>query len=177
MEEIEYQEVQKVRNIWIWGLFALLSIIFFCSFFEQIILQRPSGDVISPNWSLAIMGLFPFSILFFILSIKLAIKINKIGISFRFSPFHLRYKELNWSEIDKIYMRKYNPISEFGGWGIRTLSFRKNIAYNISGNTGLQIELKNGKRILLGTQNGDELEQVIDKYNQNLFSKEKNKLS
>jgi hypothetical protein len=177
MDDLEYHEVQKVRNVWIWLLFALLSIVFLCSFFDQIILQRSIGSNLSPNWSLAVMGLFPFSVLFLILYIKLTIKINYIGIFFRFSPFHLHFKELKWNEIDKIYIRKYNPISEYGGWGIRTLSFKKNIAYNISGNTGLQIELKNGKKILLGTQNEDELEQVINKYNLNLFSKEKNKLS
>jgi len=37
------------------------------------------------------------------------------------------------------------------------------VAYNISGNMGLQLELKNGKKILLGTRKPTELEDVLKK--------------
>lgn len=174
MEEILYQEVQKVRNKWIWALFALLAIVFFCSFFEQIILKRPIGPNPAPDWALGIMGLIPFCILFLILSIKLTIKISNDGISFQFSPFHQHPRNIKWKEIDKLYIRSYNPISEYGGWGIRNLSFRKNIAYNISGYIGLQIELKSGKKILLGTQNQEELEQFITEINHSTYNKTNN---
>ena len=50
---------------------------------------------------------------------------------------------------------------EYGGWGIRTISLKKNIAYTISGDKGLQIELKDGKKILLGTQNPEEVEKIV----------------
>lgn len=54
-------------------------------------------------------------------------------------------------------MRLYRPIKEFGGWGMRTAFNGKNgKAYNVSGNVGIQLELKNGSKTLLGTQKGKE---------------------
>ncbi len=165
MEEIIYNEIQKVNNKWIWILLALLSIIFISAFSEQIILSQSVGNNTAPDWSIGFFGLIPLIMLFLIMSIKFQTLINKEGIQFKFSPFHQKFRKIKWSEIDKFYIRKYNPISEYGGWGIRTLSFKKNIAYNITGNIGLQIELKSGKKILLGTQKNDELEQIISEIN------------
>jgi hypothetical protein len=45
--------------------------------------------------------------------------------------------------------------------------FRNNIVYSISGNQGLQIELKNKKKILFGTQNHEELNKIIENYKKN----------
>jgi hypothetical protein len=57
--------------------------------------------------------------------------------------------------------RTYRPILEYGGWGIRYSPFGKGWAYNISGNQGVQLELMNGKRILIGSQRAEELARTI----------------
>jgi len=54
----------------------------------------------------------------------------------------------------------YSPISDYGGWGIRYGSIGK--AYNVSGNRGVQLELLNGERILIGSQKPEELAAAID---------------
>jgi len=160
MNTIYYSEVQKVSNKWIWLLFATMSVIFICSFSEQIIYRHPIGSFTTPDWALALIGLIPLLILYFINTIKLVFQINEEGISYRFYPFHASFKLIKWEEIATISIRKYNAIMEYGGWGIRTFSFRKNIAYSISGSFGLQIELKKGKKILIGTQNPEELKKL-----------------
>ena len=81
------------------------------------------------------------------------------GIYFRFTPLHLNWHRISKDEIEKIYIRKYSPIREFGGWGIRGLGDKR--AYNTSGNMGLQLELKNGKRILFGTHKPEEWAKAI----------------
>ena len=53
------------------------------------------------------------------------------------------------------------PISEYLGWGIRAGSNGK--AYNVKGNIGLQLVLKNDKRVLFGTQQPNELQKAIDR--------------
>ena len=45
----------------------------------------------------------------------------------------------------------YSPLREYGGWGIRYGWNGK--AYNVSGNQGIQLELSEGRRVLIGTQN------------------------
>lgn len=53
----------------------------------------------------------------------------------------------------------YNPIGDWGGWGIRYNS--RGRAYNMYGNEGVEVTLKNGKVILFGTQRPDELYNAI----------------
>ena len=93
--------------------------------------------------------------------IKFTTRIDNEGIYYQFYPFHLREKKISWDEIDTIYVRKYKPIIEYGGWGIRIKPFKKDIAYNIWGNWGLQIEKSDGKRILLGTQRPEDIKRAI----------------
>ncbi|MBK7477116.1 MAG: hypothetical protein IPI11_14350 [Haliscomenobacter sp.] len=95
---------------------------------------------------------------FFLLSIKLATSITREGILIRFSPFVKRF--IPWEEVEKAYVRTYRPILEYGGWGIR-FGAGGSRAYNISGNQGLQLVLKNGKKILVGTQKTESLALVL----------------
>ena len=67
----------------------------------------------------------------------------------RFFPFHFREKHFAWEDISKAYVRRYSPLWEYGGWGIK-YGFQGK-AYNVSGNEGIQLELKSGKRVLIGT--------------------------
>lgn len=102
-----------------------------------------------------------------ILSIKLKTRIDEYGIKFRFFPFHFSNKSINWNEIKKVYVRKYNPILEYGGWGLkggRLWNKSKGVAYNVKGDIGIQLELKNGKKILIGTQKGSDVERILQTY-------------
>jgi len=66
-----------------------------------------------------------------------------------------------FNKIKDYKIRVYRPIIDYGGWGISFSKFGK--AYTISGKIGLHIELSNGKKILIGTQNPDALLQTLDK--------------
>jgi hypothetical protein len=57
--------------------------------------------------------------------------------------------------------RTYRPILEYGGWGIRYSPFGQGCAYNVSGNRGVQLELADGQRILIGSQRAEELARAI----------------
>lgn len=87
---------------------------------------------------------------------------NSSGITYRFFPFHLKKRTILWSEVNSAYVREYKPVLEYGGWGIRGVFGKNGRAYNVSGNIGLQLELKNGEKILLGTRKKEELEKVIE---------------
>lgn len=102
--------------------------------------------------------------------IKLITKIDENGIYYQFFPFHLSEKHIRWSEIQTANVRQYNPIQEYGGWGLKSGFRRKHgKAVNISGDIGIQLQLKNSKKILIGTQKKGEALKVLDTY--------KNKLS
>jgi hypothetical protein len=103
----------------------------------------------------------------FIFFFKLKTRIDEIGIHYQFSPFHLKMKLIKWEEITKTQVRSYDPISEYGGWGIKGGSFwnkEKGKCVNISGDIGIQVEFKNGKQLLIGTQKKEEATNVLMTY-------------
>ncbi len=63
--------------------------------------------------------------------------------------------------------RKYRPLVEYGGWGVRC--GRKGRAYNVKGNLGVQLTLTNGESILIGSQKPDELLEAIRKNSPDLM--------
>ncbi|MHC4643443.1 MAG: hypothetical protein ACYS32_17515, partial [Planctomycetota bacterium] len=60
------------------------------------------------------------------------------------------------------YPRTYKPILEYGGWGIRCSFTGKGKAYNVSGNKGVQLVFTNGKKLLIGSQQPDDLAAAIE---------------
>ena len=109
------------------------------------------------------------------LFLKLRTRIDEKGISFKFTPFHFKSILIHWKEVDKAYLRKYNAISEYGGWGIKGgIPWVKGNgrAYNVKGNIGLQLELRNGKRILIGTQKENEIGAVLKTYSSKIMTNE-----
>ena len=94
------------------------------------------------------------------LLIRLHTTIDSEGIQITFIPFAYKKKWL-WNEMDEVYVRKY-AITDFGGWGYRISG--EGTAYNTKGNIGIQMVLKNGKRILIGTQYPDDVKGILDLY-------------
>jgi hypothetical protein len=92
---------------------------------------------------------------------KLETAISDEGISYRFFPFHKRKKTITWSDIEKAYVRKYKPIAEYGGWGLRLGFFGSGKAVNVSGNMGLQLIFRNGKKLLIGTKRSNEVQLIL----------------
>jgi hypothetical protein len=99
------------------------------------------------------------TILFFYLKLETLIK--KDGIYVRFFPFQISFRHFTWAMLKKIYIRKYRPILEYGGWGLRLQLFRKGKAYTVSGNKGLQLEFVNNKKLLIGTKKAEELTEIL----------------
>ncbi len=90
-------------------------------------------------------------------------EITEDEIRLKYPPFINKPKVIPYSEIKTIQVRKYDPLGEYGGWGLRYgwTNSKKNRAYNIKGDIGLQLELNDGMRILIGTQKPDELRNLI----------------
>jgi len=160
-----FKEKQKIRSIWILlTITGLLTTgIFGIGIYQQIFHghkfgSHPMSDVgLILTFSLVLLlciGLF----LLFRLS-NLRVVIDKIGIEYRFLPFHTRPHLIYWNMIEKYEVIKYDAVKEYGGWGIKN---RKNgKAYTVSGDKGLLIYLKTGNRILLGTQKELELKNFL----------------
>ena len=147
-----YEEEQPFDQVWLWALMGLELLIILITFFV-------SGQ---PLWAGAV-GFLAITLSMALLSaVRLRTRIDGDGVHYRFTPFHFKWQMIPWEDIDQIYVRKYSPILEYGGWGIRY--GRKGRAYNIRGNMGLQIVRKNGKRILIGTRRPEEAANALSRH-------------
>tara|TARA_R110001592_G_scaffold52658_11_gene161514 strand:- start:1588 stop:2088 length:501 start_codon:yes stop_codon:yes gene_type:complete len=102
-----------------------------------------------------------------IFALKLETKIDEKGIHYQFFPFHFSLKTISWSELKTAKVRTYSPIGEYGGWGFRSgflWNKSKGKAINVAGDIGFQLEFKNGKKLLIGTQKKAEAESVLETY-------------
>ena len=125
-----------------------------------------SSDTTALIILIAAVGLTLFCAVFVLFILTLKTKIDDQGVHVHFFPFKRSPRLIPWIEIAQIYTRQYSPIGEYGGWGYRIrLGKAKSTAYNVKGRTGIQIELTNGKKILIGTQKQTEAESVINYYN------------
>lgn len=91
--------------------------------------------------------------MFMFIRLKTVIDNEKIQISF----FPFTRKNVKWDDIESVKIVDYGFV---GGWGIR-LGTKYGTVYNIKGSKGLAIELKNGKKFLIGTQKEKELNNII----------------
>jgi len=153
-----FSEKQRFTQWWLWTiLIAVLATPVI------ITLNDPKlGYKAHTASDIAIGASVPVLVLVLFLVLQLRTRVDESGVYYRFVPIHFQVLRIGWEEIDRIFIRQYRPLAEYGGWGIRLGIGGKGKAYNVKGNMGLQIVLKTGKRILIGTQNPDELQQFLD---------------
>jgi len=155
-----FEEKQRMNQWFIWVVLLIINGITAVSVYVQIIEKQPVGNNPISDVGLIILAVFMVAFTVFILSVRLETRIFEDHIAFRLSPFHLKARRIERDQLKIIDVRKYKPILEYGGWGLRGMG--KNVAYNISGNQGIQLELHNGKRILLGTRQPDAARAALD---------------
>ena len=79
------------------------------------------------------------------------------AVAIRYAPLFER--TIARYEIAVVELRRYGPIREFGGWGIR--GFGGRIAYNVRGNEGVELTLTDGRQVLIGSGRAEELAGAI----------------
>lgn len=163
---ILFEETQRFKQWWLWLILIFIPGTNLVIAVKQIGFGQLVGNNPMSNTGVLIGFVVSLLLILLFIFIKLETKITNEGISVRFFPFHLNYKFYKWEDIKYSYVRKYSPLLEYGGWGIRH-SFTRGKAYNISGNMGIQIEFNNDKKILIGTNQPEKVKMVlnsIDKY-------------
>jgi hypothetical protein len=155
-----FNEIQRFRQPWVWFLVGGIACIAWYSFIRQVIFGDPFGSNPASDAGVIII-LVIFGIIFpvWFLIMRLEIQVTSSSLRFRMFPLHMNWREVPFGTIDGVVAVVYRPIREYGGWGIRF--GRKGIAYNVSGDRGVQVTLKSGKSFLLGSRRPEELGRVL----------------
>lgn len=159
--KVLFSEKQKFTQWWLWLIIIGVDVAFLISVYKQAFASESSSDQTMMTSALIIASIVLFLVTVLFLTARLDTKIDKTGIHVRFYPIRISYKFFPWKSIEKMEIRKYKPLLEYGGWGIR---YGNGKALNISGNMGLQIVFTTKKKLLIGTRKPDELEKVINTY-------------
>jgi hypothetical protein len=142
------------QSFWTWWLIVLFVVIMYVQVQP---IYESNWNVDDPDYiGLAIL----FAVLIFFILVRLNTTINEQGICIRFIPF-VRKKTWLWEQIEDVYIKEY-AISDYGGWGYRI--GKNGVAYNTKGKYGLQLLLKDGSKVMIGTQNQEEVQHVVDTF-------------
>lgn len=164
--EILFAEKQKFRQWWLWVILLAVNGLLLFGVFKQVIGGQQFGDNPMSNTGLLFTAGLTLLLTILFINFRLETQIRKEGIYVKFFPFHLSFRQYTWNKISKSFVRKYNPISEYGGWGLRLGLFGKGRAFNVSGDKGLQLEFSDNKSLLIGTNKPDELTETLKKIGQ-----------
>ncbi|WP_047415790.1 hypothetical protein [Cellulophaga sp. Hel_I_12] len=157
--KILFSEQQKFTQWWLWLLLiAPIVIIAYTLIPPTIDVPNPKNSSfhLDPSNDIWISLVIMLLVLLLFLVMRLNTTIDQVAITVRFFPFFK--KSWEWSEIQSANVVTYR----FVGYGIR-ISGSYGMVYNVKGNKGLAIRLKNGQKYLVGTQNPEAMQQILNK--------------
>lgn len=147
----ETQELRGSRAVYfVVGVFGLVIGVL-------LITMMSIGRIIWP--AIGIVALAAIIVVALVLTSKMTTVIDASGVHVRYFPY-LR-KTFALDDIVACVARNYDPM-EYGGWGVRGWPDRYGWAYIVRGNRGVEIEFKNGHRLMLGSQRAEELARAIE---------------
>jgi len=158
-----YREQQRFSLLLRWFVYISMALAALLSIMS--VSQTASGQA-SPNILEILIGILvgvgvPIAVAALFVSMRFETKVRSDGLYVRYYPFHIHFRKFSADDLSECYARQYKPIREYGGWGIRCGLFGKGKAYNVTGNMGVQLVFKNGKRLLIGSQKADKLGEAI----------------
>lgn len=97
-----YREVQRFRQWWLWAVLA-----------GSAVFTLALGPV---SWiGFVVVGVVSA----FVYSLRLETEVRDDGIYVKMWPLHRSFRRISWAEIERYEAKRYEPIREFGGWGVR----------------------------------------------------------
>jgi hypothetical protein len=171
MQRTYFKEEQYFSNPWFW---VFLIVVFTISLapivvpiYSELVLNKPHGQnpdaVVTLLIILTVLTIIYIAVVLLFRKMRLIVEIRNEGLFYRYPPFILKDRHFLKEEIANYKIRKYKPIREYNGWGLQNSWGKSGKAYNVKGNIGLQLYLKDGKRVLFGTQRGDALLRAMNK--------------
>jgi hypothetical protein len=158
-ENVKFSENQRFRQKWLWLIMIITLTGTLILTFTKILIKNTADCIVYDMSTLVYVAIFFILLPFFFLVFELRTRVTDNAIYIRFFPFHASWICFPITDIASYSNVKYHPLLEYGGWGIRFGLQGK--AYNVSGNRGIRLFFKNGKKLLIGSQDPDRFESAI----------------
>jgi hypothetical protein len=158
-DRILFEEEQRFRQPWL-----ILVVLFVCAIvFTSVFLSLHtlmSSDQRTIRFIGMLAGIVASALVVIVLLVaRLRVRVDNQALDISFRPFV--HRRIRLSEIVQFEPRTYRPLIDAGGWGVHYSFTGKGWAYNVRGDRGVQIKLKSGAWLLIGSQKPDELAKAI----------------
>lgn len=154
-----FLEKQFIKRWWLFMfILAIIVIGMGTSYYATMNAEEETAVIVS-----LISFLIVLPIVLALLYLRMETRIDEKGVFTHFRPFGFTKRYYPWEDIKDIFVRTYDPKTEYGGWGLRVFGGNRE-SYNVAGNTGVQIITKDDKKFLIGTQKAEEAKKVIENY-------------
>ncbi|MFC2130548.1 DUF6141 family protein [Bacteroidota bacterium] len=171
MHQVLHREVQYIKQKFVVILVFFAALLPFSIIVVGMVMQIGYGTEFGniPMSDNALITTAIFSLFFALLIIllfkfsNLCIEVRTDGFYYKYFPFHLSVKKIDKSEVQSVRIKKFRPIGDFGGWGIRYGFGKRGKGYIVSGALGVQFILNNGIKILFSTEEPEKMQLAIDK--------------
>ena len=159
--QVIFKEIQSVRSQWIWGLVLIPIVVCLYGMIQQLIFKKTWGNNPMSDTGLLIVGLIVIiGLPLFMFLNRLEIQVSSYGVYYRYRPFHFQYQRIPKENLVSYQIVHYQPLRDYGGWGIRYGKYGK--AYTLSGDIGVQLVTIDQKKILLGTLRPEDMQKALD---------------
>ncbi len=172
-KKIIFREEQRYRPVRVRVVLPIvlgvLFIFYVLGISQQAHHSAETGDPVLPTILVgAALLILVVLVMIILLRMKLITTVYEDGIYLRYPPLLARERHIPAGSIHHYEARQYRPRFEYGGHGYRVRGrlWRKRkygIAFTATGKTGIQLELKDGTRILIGTQREAAFLHALDK--------------
>jgi hypothetical protein len=158
-DRVLFDEEQRFRQPWL-----IVVVVFICAIvFMSVFLSLHSLNVASMGtigFVAMLAGIVGSSLAVIALLVaRLRVRVDNQALDISFRPFV--HRRIRLAEIVQFEPRTYRPLIDASGWGVHYSFTGKGWAYNVSGDRAVQITLKNGAWLLIGSQKPDELAKAI----------------
>lgn len=145
-----FTERQRFTQWWVWLILGALVVLSVYALIQQLIIGEPFGEHPMPDIAMVGFSLLIFGMAVLIWVVHLDTRIDEVEIGIYFFPF--LQKRISWKDVERVEIIRYG----FVGYGIRA-GTRHGTVYNTGGQTGLSIQLKSGRKLVIGTRRETEL--------------------
>lgn len=159
-ESVLFREEQSFPQLRLRITLAIPPLILGGFTFWQVVLGHPIGKQPPSNASLITLTIFLVIVYLRLVTVRLSTDVTPERIRVRMRGFW-RERRLAPADIKSMKVITYDPIREFGGYGIRKT--RRGTVMIAGGRRGVRLELSSGGVVVIGSTKPDELLSAIRK--------------
>lgn len=155
-----YQEVQQFRQPWLWLMLLVVSALSLYTGIYPIIAGKTTNEPVRDIILFLFGCVFGIGLPIIFFTCKLITEVRHDGVYISFFPLLFSVERIPFYALKSYTVKTYQPLRDYGGWGIRYGI--KGKAFNVSGNRGIQLELINGERILIGSHSPETFAKALE---------------